>query len=295
MHFAVLTSVAGQSQSVTSRAGLPAHLRKEAPSFPRPRRRGRFAWGSTVTALALLGLFYAIVEWNKLGQASLPSPRPVTAPLPAWIEIANAPDIFSLAAPEFAESTKHHLARRHRSGGGRQDIFAFGGTREGDPLLNLLIYQPGGEAPPDSSFYVELARRAAETGRAIIRAEQPGEMATRFGVFEVARLGLARDGAPPEECLGFRFANAEPVLRITGFACGGEAPMPTLASKTALACLIDRIDLAPAAGDKGLIDFFAAHYAIRSPNCEELKSDPVPLPPAPFRKPVKRLRSSDNE
>jgi hypothetical protein len=102
-------------------------------------------------------------------------------------------------------------------------------SNENAPLLNLLIYHPGSEAAPDSSFYVELARRAAETGRAIIRAEQPVEMATRFGAFEIARLGLERNGAAAKKCLGFRFANAEPKLRITGFACGGgEAPTSPL-------------------------------------------------------------------
>jgi len=145
-------------------------------------------------------------------------------------------------------------------------------------LLNLLFYQPGNEATPDSSFYVELARRAAETGRAIIRAEQPGEMATRFGAFEVARLDLARDSASPQECLGFRFANMEPNLRITGFACGGGAALVSpLTSKAALACLIDQLDLAPATEDKGLIDFFAAHYAIRRPDCLGQRSESMPL------------------
>ncbi|HZM07216.1 MAG TPA: hypothetical protein VFC11_02050, partial [Methylocella sp.] len=154
-------------------------------------------------------------------------------------------------------------------------IFEFSGVTEKAPMLSLLIYQPGSEAAPDSSFFVELARRAAESGRGIIRAGQPMEMATKFGAFEVARLGLARDGAA-KDCLGFRFANADPGLRISGFACGGEGLGSPVIAPAELACIIDQIDLAPGAGDKGLIDFFAAHYALRSPNCLEPVLDPVP-------------------
>lgn len=231
--------------------------------------------------MALSGLLYAVPKWNETWRSQLPSASPAAAPLPAWIEIPVPVDVFRLEAPEFAGDAARHLARRHRTGGGRQDIWEFGGSNENAPLLNLLIYRPGNEAPPDSPFYVELARRAAETGRAIIRAEQPAHMTTRFGAFEAARLGLARDGASIKDCIGFRFANAEPGFRITGFACGGgEALASPLASTAALACLIDQIDLAPAADDKGLIDFFAAHYTLPSPVCSGREIDPAPSPSA---------------
>jgi hypothetical protein len=226
--------------------------------------------------LAASGVLYNFSKLSETGQPRLPAASPVAAPLPAWVEISRPREIFRLEAPEFAGEAKLYVARQHRTGGGRQDIWEFGGSNETAPLLNLLIYQPGNEAPPDSPFYVELARRAAETGRAIIRAEQPVLMATRFGAFEIARLDLARDGTAARECLGFRFANMEPNLRITGFACGGgEGPVSPLTSKAALTCFIDQIDLAPAVEDKGLVDFFAANYAIRSPNCPEPRIDPL--------------------
>ncbi|WGJ13355.1 hypothetical protein QEV83_11655 [Methylocapsa sp. D3K7] len=196
------------------------------------------------------------------------------APLPAWVEITGPEDVFRLEAPEFAGGA--YLARQHRTGGGRQDIFEFSGASENAPLLSLLIYQPGSETPLDSSFFVELARRAAESGRALIRAGQPAELITKFGAFEVARLGLARDGTEAKDCLGFRFGIAEPSLRISGFACGGEGLGPVGLTTAGLVCMIDRIDLAPGAGDKGLVDFFAAHYAIRSPDCPGPDIDALP-------------------
>ncbi len=281
MRFAAPIQMIGPSQSSEGLSSKRANTRNRTASLPRGKRLGRFPWRLGMICLALCGLLYAFSEVTETRHALLPSQNPVAAPLPAWIEIASPPEVFSLKAPEFSGDATHYVARRHRTGGGRQDILEFGGSNENAPLLNLLIYQPGNEATPDSSFYVELARRAAETGRAIIRAEQPVEMTTRFGAFEVARLGLARDSASPRECLGFRFANTEPNLRITGFACGGGAALASpLTSKAALACLIDQLDLAPATEDKGLIDFFAAHYAIRSPDCLGQRSESMPLRPA---------------
>jgi len=278
MRFAAPIQMIGPSQSSEGLSGRRANTRNRTASLPRGKRLGRFPWRLGMICLALCGLLYAFSEVTETRHARLPSQNPVAAPLPAWIEIASPPDVFSLKTPEFSGDATRYVARRHQTGGGRQDILEFGGSNETAPLLNLLIYQPGNEATPDSSFYVELARRAAETGRAIIRAEQPVEMTTRFGAFEVARLGLARDSASPQECLGFRFANMEPNLRITGFACGGGAALVSpLTSKAALACLIDQLDLAPATEDKGLIDFFAAHYAIRSPDCLGQRSESMPL------------------
>jgi hypothetical protein len=285
MRFAALTSMRGAGQSLAWQAGVRTHSRNGAPALPRAKPSSRFPWRSGMICLAALSLLHACLHFNETGQTLSPSASPVAAPLPAWIEILRPREIFHLETPEFAGGAELYVARRHRTGGGRQDIWEFGGLSEAAPLLNLLIYQPGTEAAPDASFYVELARRAAETGRAIIRAEQPVEITTKFGAFEIARLGLARDGASPRKCLGFRFDNAAPSLHVTGFACGGGEMLASpltwpLESKAALACLIDRIDLAPDAEDKGLIDFFAAHYAIRSPNCPGPEIDPVPVRPA---------------
>jgi hypothetical protein len=282
MRFAALTSVMGTSHSLVWRDGVRMRLRNGTPPMPRAKKSSRFPRHLGMLCVAASSLIYAFSELHETGQTR-PPPATVTAPLPAWIEISRPREIFHIETAEFPGGAKFYVARQHRTGGGRQDIWELGGSSENAPLLNLLIYQPGTEAVPGSSFYVELARRAAETGRAIVRAEQPVEMTTKFGAFEIARLGLASDGASTQNCLGFRFDNAAPSLHINGFACGGEAlasPLPwPLASKAALTCLIDQIDLAPAAEDKGLIDFFAAHYAIRSPDCPGPGNDPVSLYP----------------
>jgi hypothetical protein len=295
MRFAGLTSVVGQSQSVTVGAHFRAGPQEGASSLPVSKWSRRFPWRAGLLFLALCGVLSIFSDADKPGPDAMPATSPVAAPLPAWIEIPSPEDVFRIEAPEFAGGAKLHVARQHRTGDGRQDVFEFGGANENVPLLSLLIYRPGTEVTPDSPFFVELARRAAESGRAIIHAGQPVEMATRFGAFEVARLGLARDGTAAKDCLGFRFANAEPGLRISGFACGGDGPDSPVITKPGLECLLDRIDLAPGAGDKGLVDFFAAHYAIRSPTCPEPGIDP--LPPARISKtggavPIKAQRKS---
>lgn len=273
MRSAALTNMRG--------SGVRADYQARASSLPVSKQSRRFPWHLGLLFLALCGALYFLTE-NKTGSAGVPAGSSMPAPLPAWVEMTSPEDVFRLEAPEFAGGA--YSARQHRTGGGRQDIFEFSGATENAPLLSLLIYQPGSETPLNSSFFVELARRAAESGRALIRAGQPAEMITKFGAFEVAHLGLARDGTEAKDCLGFRFANAEPSLRISGFACGGEGLGPLGLTPAGLACMIDQIDLAPGAGDKGLVDFFAAHYVIRSPDCPGPDLDA--LPPAQSSKAV---------
>ena len=290
MRLAALTTLMATGQSLTG----GSHLRPRswnAPSLSK-KRRSRFPWRLATISLAGASLLYAFSQINETGQPRLPIADPMAAPLPAWIEIPAAAQAFHVEAPEFEGAAEHYVARQHRIGGGRQDIWEFGDSGENAPLLNLIIHQPGKEGTADSSFYVELARRAAETGRAIIRAEQPSQLATRFGAFEVARLDLARDGTSRRECLGFRFANMEPKLHIAGFACTGkEALASPSALKAAVACVLDRIDLTPTAQDKGLVDFFAAHYASPGQACPGSRMDPAPSPPEMLTKARERAPS----
>ncbi|WOJ90548.1 hypothetical protein RZS28_04425 [Methylocapsa polymorpha] len=220
----------------------------------------RLLWRLGMGCLAASGFasvlaFLSAAQDPALRDMGLATPPP--PPLPAWIEISHAAQVFGLEAPELAKETKSYEARRHRTGGGRQDVLTFGGVNGDAPRLRLTIYRVGEEATPDAAFFVDLARRAAEMGRAITRATQPTALPTRLGVFEAASLNLAQNDESDSACIGFRMINAAPKLRITGFACGGANPAAIVASKSELACLIDRIDLA-AAYDSQLMAFFAA-------------------------------------
>ncbi|MCI0735479.1 MAG: hypothetical protein L0Y50_04300 [Beijerinckiaceae bacterium] len=234
---------------------------------PRTNLPRRMPWRFSLGCLALLGFFYAVAWRGGAGPSEPLSGSPSAAPPPAWVEIQDPAEVFRLEAPELAEAARSYAALRHRTSGGRQDILEFRGSESTAPsFFRLVAYRPGGEAVFPQSFFVELARRAADAGLAITRAAQPNALATRFGAFEVAELSFVRSGAPAKECLGFRFNSTEPDLRITGFACG---PGGFALSKSALACLLNRIDLAPAPEDESLVFFFAAHEITDSPACPE--------------------------
>jgi len=243
------------------------HLSRPRPSHSCRRAKRASAWQWRL-GLLILGGIALLPIYSKKRQAEPTAPAEATAPLPAWVELAGPQTVFQFEGPQFPRAAGIHMARRHRLGGGRQDSWQFTSSDQHSALLDLLIYQPGSEVVTGTSFYVDLARRAAESGRAILKAEQPAALATKFGPFEVAHIDLDRNGAANRQCLGFRYKNAAPGLRILGFACA-ENHSAVLAMKAWLACLIDGINLDPAAADKMLIDFFAAHYALPNPSCIE--------------------------
>jgi hypothetical protein len=217
-------------------------------------RLPRSNWRIAGCGFGLIGLFQ-IAAWLDGGEPFKPAQVPAAAPPPAWIEISRPPEIFHLAALD--GGTPSYRALRHRTGGGRQDILEFGRAGDAPPEFRLAVYRPGSEMWQQQSLFVELARRAAETGEAITRLAQPVSMPTKFGDFEVSELLLARGDGPPRQCLGFRFSATAPGLRIDGFACGAERPSPPTESQ--LACLIDSLELVMPPDDEQLIWFFAAH------------------------------------
>src|SRR5262249_9432149 len=158
--------------------------------------------------------------WDGAPSRKSPSDDPATAPVPIWTEILRPAEVFRLDAPIFRGQTRsYYRAMQHRTGGGRQDILEFGSAEDTATKFPVVVYRPGSETVPQQSFFVELARRVAETGLAITRLTRPVAMATKFGDFEVSELGLAQGGGPARECLGFRFNATAPDLRIAGFAC----------------------------------------------------------------------------
>jgi hypothetical protein len=239
--------------------------------FGKGPQKARWAWlgqwrlGLLTALLLLLGYGFMILH----GADRAPGRKSAQqATAPAWVEVPNPRQIFRLEAPEFVGVPEYYEARQHRVGGGRQDVVGYGGSDD-TALLRLIVYQPGQEAAPSSSFFVELVRRAAETGRAITRATQPAALVTRFGTFEAAELTLARDGGSGRDCFGFRFASSAPNLRISGFACGG------VTSRSGLACLIDRIGVATLVADGDLIAFFGAPQANSALTCREATLPPM--------------------
>lgn len=284
--------LAFQGPSFAGDIGAKASKPNVRPPIARRARPRRLAWRLWTACLAASGFATILALLSEAPEPSAPDFAERTlplAPLPAWVEIAPADQIFALEAAGLSGIPKSYETRRHRTGGGRQDVLTFGGANDDAARLRITIYQVGEEAPPEAAFFVELARRAAEMGRAIARATQPAALPTRLGAFEAASFRLAGSAGAEAECLGFRMVNETAKFRVAGFACadGAESFAPA-ESRSALACLIDSLELAAPAPDDILAAVFAARELNSDTACipmrrEDLASQEEPRPTAPQR------------
>ena len=225
------------------------------------RRKGASAIAAGLALLAvLIGLFLAAPLPSLLKDDPAPPPPAISA---RWLEVTKPFPLYSLIAPQIARLRLSYSARRHSSGGGREDALTFGEFNAPTAFLRLSVYRHGAEWTEDSPFFVDMARRAAPLGLSVQHEDLTRVTPTRFGEFETAALGLAATQARRDNCLGFRMTRAEPGVTIGGLACAaGNEPF----AASDLACLINRLDLLSAADDK-LRVFFAASLARGTPNC----------------------------
>jgi hypothetical protein len=211
--------------------------------------------------LAAAGL---LRDWPQA--APLPPPPP-PAPTAAWVEIAKPYPLYDLIAPSLAQAQRVYTARRHVSGGGREDVLSFGQFGGPKPFLRLSVYRHGTEDVPDPVYFVDMARRASALGLAIAEADLPLALPTRFGAFESGPLALVGPASIGRKtCRGFRLTVAAPGLTMGGFMCGGGDDVIGAAE---LACAIDRLDLLSAGQDRALSDFFGAAGNRKGRACAE--------------------------
>ena len=232
------------------------------------RNRERIQHGA-ISFLAALGIACLLALAFSAWRAALPPPPPLAAAPPStWVEIVKPSHMFSVETPLFGKSPRLYEARSHREGGGRQDTLAYGAAAPGDaPLLHMMLYRRGSEALPEATFFVEIARRAAQAGFSVSRSGLPEMLPSRFGAFEVADMQLGY-GAGVANCMGFRLQVGNPALLVSGFACGGSAGL----DRPGLACALDRLDLASAGGDGELAKFFSLAESARGKACAGVKS-----------------------
>jgi hypothetical protein len=189
-----------------------------------------------------------------------------------WLEIPKPLRLYDLAAPSLAREKRLYAARRHTTGGGREDVLTFGEFDGAGPFFRLSVYRHGTEKTADAAFFVDMARRAAQLGLSLGRADVAQTQATRFGDFETAALTMTEGGVTREACRGFRFSAAQLGLTIAGFSCGAD---DDAVSGGALACLVNRLDLITSGEDRALRDFFGAAQTRGARGCAEPASAPV--------------------
>lgn len=244
--------------------------RQAAPWPPQPRARPargarllRELFAATVMLAGLAGcgsLIYGLLqglppdEPRQGGQTALEQP---------WVDIGRPIELYALQSNEFGREPRRYEARRHRTGGGRQDVLAYGAEFGEGPYLRLSLYRIGREPAPAASFFVDLARQAAQAGLAVARSAQPAPLATKFGPLETADVLLER-GSTEATCLAFRLLAGDVDFRLDGMACG-ESAAPDRAS---LACVLDRLDLISGSGDPPLLRFFTEAEQRRGQTCQ---------------------------
>lgn len=249
-----------------SRESLPRGMRKLRRRRPKV---APIAFGGL--AVLLFGFGVAVLAAQPPDQP-LEVVRPEAPPVPQWVDITRPFELFSLDAPELGKDQKTYRARRHTTGGGRMDTLGFGTLSGSSPFLRLTVYRRGQENPALAPFFVDLARGAAAAGLSIGHSLQPQESMTRFGPVQVADIDLVDPEGAASPCLGFRSADRDAPVKLSGFACGSkDKPM----SRPGLNCLIERLDLTSAGDDAALASFFAKAELKRNPACSGTALAPV--------------------
>ncbi len=261
----------GRAGALFSRAGRALWLSVSLfRPLIRPLARMFFAGSGlfakvAVAGIALLAGTDLLEQWRQTSQVHEQS-APAAA-RDAWIEIGRPYELYDLPARQLAHEKLAYSARRHATGGGREDTLTFGrfGT-QARAFLRLSVYRHGAEMIMDAPFYVAMARSSAPLGLSVSNVRLEQAQPTRFGEMEQAALILADKSGSRTNCRGFRLVRDEPGLTLSGLACAaGEETM----SAPDLACLVDRLDLLAAGSDRPLRDFFGAAAARNVQGCDE--------------------------
>jgi hypothetical protein len=227
--------------------GSPREAEITATSARRRRSSLRVIGWSAVCAGALFGLV-AFAPYRPPSTGVQASKL-----MEAWVTVSHPLKRFALADPELRAMKSAYEGRRAARGHGTEDVLTFSAPDAGLPFLRLVAAYGSGRIASAPTLFVDAARRAAEAGLAVVRAEQPVLLPTRFGPLEVASVGIG-DAQATAACLAFRLLPQRPEISIEGFACGLPNKAPDMAS---LGCMIDRLDLVDGSGEEELHRFFA--------------------------------------
>ena len=233
------------------------------PAFRlRARGGGRLVAGALVAAALATAVSWPLRGATDAAGAQAAPARAATGE--NWIDINKPLRLYSLRSPEFGKSPRSYEARRLASGESRIDTLTFGNVAADAAWLRLTIRRSSAPAQKEApSLFVDLARRAAEAGFAIVKGSVATQTATRFGGLDMAEVALG-SGGRTLNCLGFRLADTGPGLRVAGLAC--PASGKTLAPGT-LACVVERLALDNSGDDEALRKLFTAAELKRDRFC----------------------------
>lgn len=238
--------------------------------FFRPLARLVSAWSGLLARLAVIGIALLagadlLTQWRDTsGNRAAPT---AAVARDAWIDIIRPYHLYELPAPLLAHESHVYAARRHATGGGREDTLTLGRFgAEKRPFFRLSVYRHGAEDPAEAPFFVEMARRAAPLGLSVSDVLLEQGRPTRFGEMETAALTLSDRSGSRANCRGFRLVRDQPGLTLAGLACAAESETM---SAPDLACALNRLELLSAGSDRPLRDFFGAAEARNVRACDE--------------------------
>ncbi len=224
-----------------------AALRERLPGRPNIAASTLLAYGS-------VGIMAAILFSNLMNPEGRTS-QPVQAQAPAnpWSEITRMHGAFALEAPQLEGLEQKYLVRRHREGGGRKDYLTFGDPSETGTYVRVALYRPGGEAALEQDALEAVTAVASESSIDAELLETENLLTTKFGPLSVVEMNV-KGANGSRNCIAVANAWADVHIGIVAWWCNGG---PELVSHGKLACVLDRLSLMSAGGDKKLADFFA--------------------------------------
>jgi hypothetical protein len=290
------TPVAAHSQDVFAIRVEPrqatAHIR------PGARDARRLPWLRLCVGSAIVMAVAAYVAQQgdvKDAAAVTQRPQPTVAPAPppARQPIGNPSPLYVIDAPDLKSLPLTLEARRHASGA-REDALTYGAfDKAGEAHARLVVHDGNGAQDPHS-FFVDVARAAADAGLAVTRSAQPAALPTKFGTAESAEVVLS--ATSDRSCHALRLAHPDAEFRVLGWFCGAGGRAVT---QRELTCLLDRLTLTPTVDDAVLKALFTRAETQRHKSCAPPPAPPVRKAAAPTRtpkrihKPAKSTRAAE--
>jgi hypothetical protein len=224
--------------------------------------RRPFAVAAAFAISALAITLVADVE-PEVSVSAVPAPTVEKIP-ETWSAINRPIALYGLHAPELERLPHSYTARRHVSGM-REDALQYGSFANDGHFARVVFTRDTSRAALDTSqsYFIHVARRAAETGLAISRLAQATPVSTKFGAAETSDSLFVENGIE-RACLAFRLTAGENLLGISGWLCGTQSRP---ADRGQLSCLIDRLTLVSAGDDQPLKTLFAAAERRRDTTC----------------------------
>jgi len=211
-----------------------------ARSFAKRRTSGyrRVPWiRLTLTSAALIALIAIYAGNDREHDSTAPhsllgAPPELQTPPSPWSDLPFSDLDIVVVDEALAGLPLSQVARAHEDGT-LQDIIEIGSFRSTKPHLRVLLERrPEGDAA-GSTFFIDLALRAAHAGLAVARSLLEEPLATHNERFEVARVVL--ENGRSRTCLAFRTVDDMQSMRLNqpgrriGWLCGNAVTREDLA------------------------------------------------------------------